>query len=1141
MWSRTELDTEASDDLALQVPKFGEGEDIHKYAATVDRICNTFSYELLKEDQFRCLVFIQGLHNNPDIMLHNLVDEYNNPQRLIVDSNMDKRNGTQACLIKKPEIDRSTENNPMTQPQTQQTYPNNSNYEAGYRFCGDFYLYKDYPLFKNQCQDCNSYRHKEGFCQSSKRRPYPSYKRGPYLAQHCQEHSILTTMQLEKTLFNVTKLDKALTSLDRRIKLMAEHKNEISKTVRDVTAQYQIISDNCLSEDHLLTLCNNEVSNIKRDIKQKKAQSNNVKEKVFAIERMNIRNIQETLQIETTQLEDLMNFALQKCDDTYAIKCYQHTDESVVKELFMKIQNLSKEKINIKSKLDRLVIEGDVMKSQMERLGKEAGNDNAERTEALNQWQKTVNRSENRSDEIESLLQLYEELDQQIDENSINKKEQSHFLASSIKDTAEYRIKLEDSEKRLKVLKDESVIAVDEMKITKSELKALNNITVRSSLNLRSLRLVIKESKSANSTKFDQINKTLENIEKLRMKLKDVQESKLSVDQLVTETEFLLQEEGRHANKLIKHIENLSRRRFHISQEKQTANDNKLKTESMIKSYKNNIKILENEISKMEEKVMQQDRIFYGQDFKIIQIENRISNKEMDTSNPEELTAFQEKLNKLSAELEGLETLYRKLSRELKNSETESTQMERVLANLSNKKKSLDIQRDNDELYIDLTEKALVDLKNERNRILVDKFMLQLKMQRIDKKVEFFDEKVFNLEKYRLDIENCIKKRELDINIAMEILKMKIHLANEEKSRLKKEINFKKLKADMLMNRYEIELLKMNKSEDEETDNQTYHIIKVMQEIDDLRIYGNKLNAEIEQSKCELEALQNTLSLVKESNRLYEYNYKEADSELVEERNGLEQICKNWKKDIQEKKRNYISLATASQKKHLACETADDDLREAAMLKMELEGNKTKWEKDISLLKERIIRANKSLQKAKSAAIKQFLSIAGIDDGEIRDDIELRLMKDLLEKVAALLMSQVKSARVNQKTMEIKAKAYLRAADIITSPGSSIGNSGVISSGASSARASVCSATATAFLASPASSRSQGPQRVMNLSELVILPGESNSGKTSNLSSTEERDRDRSELLFQSNEKCGREAFHEEVLSRLDEEKKSIE
>lgn len=50
------------------------------------------------------------------------------------------------------------------------------------------------------------------------------------------------------------------------------------------------------------------------------------------------------------------------------------------------------------------------------------------------------------------------------------------------------------------------------------------------------------------------------------MRLKDIQESKLSVDQLVNEAEFLLREEERHANDLIKHIENLSRRRFHISQ-----------------------------------------------------------------------------------------------------------------------------------------------------------------------------------------------------------------------------------------------------------------------------------------------------------------------------------------------------------------------------------------------------------------------------------------------------------------------------------------------------------------------------------------------------------------------------------------------
>ncbi|VUZ45039.1 unnamed protein product [Hymenolepis diminuta] len=31
-----------------------EGEDIHKYAATVNRICNASSYGWIKEDHLRC-------------------------------------------------------------------------------------------------------------------------------------------------------------------------------------------------------------------------------------------------------------------------------------------------------------------------------------------------------------------------------------------------------------------------------------------------------------------------------------------------------------------------------------------------------------------------------------------------------------------------------------------------------------------------------------------------------------------------------------------------------------------------------------------------------------------------------------------------------------------------------------------------------------------------------------------------------------------------------------------------------------------------------------------------------------------------------------------------------------------------------
>ncbi|VUZ47880.1 unnamed protein product [Hymenolepis diminuta] len=81
-------------------------------------------------------------------------------------------------------------------PQTQHTYPNNSNDKPKCAFCGRFYFHKDCLFYKYQCQDCNLNGHKKRFCQSSQRQPYTGYRRGHYQNQHHQTHSILTAIQV---------------------------------------------------------------------------------------------------------------------------------------------------------------------------------------------------------------------------------------------------------------------------------------------------------------------------------------------------------------------------------------------------------------------------------------------------------------------------------------------------------------------------------------------------------------------------------------------------------------------------------------------------------------------------------------------------------------------------------------------------------------------------------------------------------------------------------------------------------------------------------------------------------------------------------------------------------------------------------
>lgn len=138
--------------------------------------------------------------------------------------------------------------------------------------------------------------------------------------------------------------------------------------------------------------------------------------------------------------------------------------------------------------------------------------------------------------------------------------------------------------------------------------------------------------------------------------------------------------------------------------------------------------------------------------------------------------------------------------------------MERAFKKLLIEKAAVDSRRENDTAYVEQAENSIKKCKNEYNKILVEKNMLQLKIRRTDESLQFYNEKVrrflmplfskvFTLEKDRLLMENCIKEREIDINIAMEMTVTTLRLTAGENARLRKEIKFRRLQTNKLTNR----------------------------------------------------------------------------------------------------------------------------------------------------------------------------------------------------------------------------------------------------------------------------------------------------------------------------------------------------
>ncbi|CDS40761.1 coiled coil domain containing protein 39 [Echinococcus multilocularis] len=738
----------------------------------------------------------------------------------------------------------------------------------------------------------------------------------------------------------------------------------------------------------------------------------------------------------------------------------------------------------------------------MEKLGREARNDVEERIDVLKLWEKTVIRTQNRGREIDALLQSVEALSHRIDAKSQERNERECGLKHAVKDTSEQNTRLEKFVKQLEFLKQKHSSLHVEIKDACSQLKVLRVITERSHISTNSLRSNIKEKRTIISLLTEKLTTTLEQIGELKGKAEEICTSKVSIDQLVIEAEHHLQEEEKNAIKFRKEIKNLCRSRFNILQERKIANEERLRIENLVRNCRNELEKLNNQIHIEEEKVMHQERTIYEQDFKIVQIENRLSKLQNETLS-DETKDYQEGIQRLSTELERLSKVQRKLLTELEILQVESKQVERAFEELLSEKGTVDLIKENDTIYVEQAETSLKRCKNEYKTVLVDKTMLKLKMRRSNEKLQFYNEKVFDLEKDRLYMKNCEKERETDISIAIGMAVATLRLTNEENAKLKKEINCRRLQTSKLINRYEIESLKMARTSEGRVGNQPLHMIKVLQEMDGLKSHGDKLDAEIKQSEKELEALQNTLSLLKESNRICESSYLEAESDLVQERNILEQSRKELKSTVHRKKEQLLSTRTKVEELKLAMDAADQELIKAQFCGNELQTDTSKLEKAINILDQRILRATRCLTKSKSAALKHIRKVGDIKEMEIRADIELQLKRELNEKLVALTMSQLRSK--DQKGVEVQARVYLAAADIITGPRSSWAplRDTTRLSGTSSTGNPCSSAAATT--PSPTSTRSSIPQQ-LSLPEGRTLLGESSSCRASTKSERPSKD-----------------------------------
>lgn len=201
----------------LQLTKLGN-EDFKEYASRVNLQCELFKLKELKDDHFKCLIFVLGLKSTRDsdirirlLRLLNEEIESTNLEKLVDETQkvMDLKSDT-ALIEEQPKhvnaIGKSSQASKL--PKTPCWY------------CGELHYATDCPYSKHTCTSCQQTGHKDGYCNSTKKKhhkPVQENKKGQNRAKGKSKFHTKAVFSVNKSNFQDLRKYATVQSIKNRL------------------------------------------------------------------------------------------------------------------------------------------------------------------------------------------------------------------------------------------------------------------------------------------------------------------------------------------------------------------------------------------------------------------------------------------------------------------------------------------------------------------------------------------------------------------------------------------------------------------------------------------------------------------------------------------------------------------------------------------------------------------------------------------------------------------------------------------------------------------------------------------------------------------------------------------------------------
>ncbi len=606
------------------------------------------------------------------------------------------------------------------------------------------------------------------------------------------------------------------------------------------------------------------------------------------------------------ELEQWAIAAKQKEEDALALQKYTRSDELKIKELSMTLEQLTKECLNKRSKVENEATETQAKQMELDRVAVDFKKLHVERQSLIARWQETIEEMKRRDIEINQLAERFAVAKSERERKALLVQEQQKRLSAQKKENQEVEARSEVLGRVVSNKRDEMMQGNTKLQDLRDELESLKN-----ELTTAAESLVTKRSDNTNKSKAMeekrvQLEREQQKYILTKKKLEEAKSAANKEEELAKQSEDdLNQTEKDYQNQIMKQ-KILKEKLFKENQLVFELKREEARLRGEIVGSKTQSKNMETQLSLLDKEAARQQELLYNAEFQIQQIERKLARGMGERSDDEKRA-----LRKATEEAElrrdqakekrkMLNNQVRKLQNELVSSKAKRDEFAILKTKLSEKQAELELE--NRMLEDDVKK----DVK-QKEEIMIGNDVLRLEVRRLRDLLSAKADVVFSLENRKQQLLLSMEERKSEISVHKDVLKAQYKTLNDEKHKLITDLRDRENKVEKLKARFEIV-----PRGDDEGHSQAYFVIKAAQKREELQRKGDELDQDVRKCEREIRALQATLDHLNVRNIAYRTSFMklDLDSEDAQALRALEERAKAAKDNLFRRKKDLQRIVT---------------------------------------------------------------------------------------------------------------------------------------------------------------------------------------------------------------------------------------